>query len=174
MFFIFFLYRISESNWYVLIGRQILSLLCLPISPILRYNRDSGRSRTHNLLIRSQAFFPIELPNLVWVEGRTRTGTLMFCRHSPYSIRAPRHLSGIWESNPHLNLGRVVCYHCTNSARNDFIFCWLFLKFAICELRIVICTNTRTRTLIFGFGDRHSTIELWTCVLTLYEESNLE
>ena len=27
-------------------------------------NRDSGRSRTHNLLIRSQAFFPIELPNL--------------------------------------------------------------------------------------------------------------
>lgn len=25
-------------------------------------------------------------------------------------------MSGIWESNPHLNLGRVVCYHCTNSA----------------------------------------------------------
>ena len=140
-------YRGPDSNRHVLIGQQILSLSCLPISPPRR-NR--------------------------WVEGRTRTDTIMFCRHSPYSIRAPRHLSGIWESNPHLNLGRVVCYHCTNSARNDFIFCWLFLKFAICELRIVICTNTRTRTLIFGFGDRHSTIELWTCVLTRYKESNLE
>lgn len=146
---ILLLYRGPDSNRHVLIRQQILSLSCLPISPPRR-NR--------------------------WVEGRTRTDTIMFCRHSPYSIRAPRHLSEIWESNPHHNIGSVVCYLYTNFAQLTHILC---LIFKICDLRIA---NRRLHEHKDSNPDLrfwrptfyHWTMDVCHWHLTRYKESNLE
>ena len=53
-------------------------------------NCDSGRSRTHNLLIRSQAFFPIELPNLIsiaWMEGLEPSSSVLETDVLPLNYR---------------------------------------------------------------------------------------
>ena len=48
--------------------------------PLIFYSNGAlGRNRTHNLLIRSQALYPIELQALIYgAEGRNRTGTVEY------------------------------------------------------------------------------------------------
>ena len=78
------------------------------------------RSRTHNLLIRSQTLYPIELRALInGAEGRNRTGTVVTYRRILSPVRLPvpppRHWNflgaedGIRTRDP--NLGKVVFYH---------------------------------------------------------------
>ena len=78
------------------------------------------RSRTHNLLIRSQTLYPIELwahNFLSGTEDRNRTGTVVTYRRILSPVRLPvpppRQKSGaedgIRTRDPHL--GKVVFYH---------------------------------------------------------------
>ena len=77
------------------------------------------RSRTPNLLIRSQTLYPIELRAHVisGAEDRNRTGTVVTYRRILSPVRLPvpppRHLlgaeDGIRTRDPHL--GKVVFYH---------------------------------------------------------------
>ena len=76
------------------------------------------RSRTHNLLIRSQTLYPIELRALITgAEGRNRTGTVITHRRILSPVRLPvpppRHFFGAEDEvrtrDPHL--GKVVFYH---------------------------------------------------------------
>jgi hypothetical protein len=74
------------------------------------------RSRTPNLLIRSQTLYPIEL-RAHGAENRNRTGTVVTYRRILSPVRLPvpppRHLlraeDGIRTRDPHL--GKVVFYH---------------------------------------------------------------
>ena len=76
-----------------------------------------GRSRTHNLLIRSQTLYPIELRALKnGAEGRNRTGTVVTHRRILSPVRLPvpppRHFGAedeVRTRDPHL--GKVVFYH---------------------------------------------------------------
>lgn len=124
MFFIFFSYRISESNWYVLIGRQILSLLCLPISPILHVtlSRRPDSNRHNNVL---QTFPLFHFGHLdLWAEYGNRThistleGSCVTIALIPLlNIRdsriANRHLHEHKDSNPDLRFWRPTFYHWT-------------------------------------------------------------
>ena len=79
------------------------------------------RSRTHNLLIRSQTLYPIELRALIikvknGAEGRNRTGTVITHRRILSPVRLPvpppRHFGAedeVRTRDPHL--GKVVFYH---------------------------------------------------------------
>jgi hypothetical protein len=75
------------------------------------------RSRTPNLLIRSQTLYPIELWAQMNAEGRTRTGTVVTHRRILSPVRLPipppRHDNGAEDGtrtrDPHL--GKVVFYH---------------------------------------------------------------
>ena len=79
------------------------------------------RSRTHNLLIRSQTLYPIELRAHIinGAEDRNRTGTVVTYRRILSPVRLPvpppRHWNffgaedGIRTRDP--NLGKVVFYH---------------------------------------------------------------
>jgi hypothetical protein len=77
------------------------------------------RSRTPNLLIRSQTLYPIELRAhfVSGAEDRNRTGTVVTYRRILSPVRLPvpppRHLlraeDGIRTRDPHL--GKVVFYH---------------------------------------------------------------
>ena len=75
------------------------------------------RSRTHNLLIRSQTLYPIELrAHINGAEGRNRTGTVITHRRILSPVRLPvpppRHFGaedGVRTRDPHL--GKVVFYH---------------------------------------------------------------
>ena len=77
-----------------------------------------GRSRTHNLLIRSQTLYPIELrAHINGAEDRNRTGTVVTYRRILSPVRLPvpppRHYfgaeDGIRTRDPHL--GKVMFYH---------------------------------------------------------------
>ena len=78
------------------------------------------RSRTHNLLIRSQTLYPIELRahilKINGAEGRNRTGTVITHRRILSPVRLPvpppRHFGAedeVRTRDPHL--GKVVFYH---------------------------------------------------------------
>ena len=79
------------------------------------------RSRTHNLLIRSQTLYPIELRALILhvsgAEDRNRTGTVVTYRRILSPVRLPvpppRQAFGAEDEvrtrDPHL--GKVVFYH---------------------------------------------------------------
>ena len=82
-------------------------------------NGAPDRSRTHNLLIRSQTLYPIELraQNNNNAEDRNRTGTVISHRRilSPVRLPVPPPRQnngaedGIRTRDPHL--GKVVFYH---------------------------------------------------------------
>ena len=80
-------------------------------------NGAPNRSRTHNLLIRSQTLYPIELRALInGAEGRNRTGTVITHRRILSPVRLPvpppRHIGAedeVRTRDPHL--GKVVFYH---------------------------------------------------------------
>lgn len=133
MFFIFFSYRISESNWYVLIGRQILSLLCLPISPILHVilSRRPDSNRHNNVL---QTFPLFHFGHLdLWAEYGNRThistleGSCVTIALIPLlNIRdsriANRHLHEHKDSNPDLRFWRPTFYHWTMDVCYSFFW----------------------------------------------------
>ena len=92
--------------------------------PVANKNGAPERSRTPNLLIRSQTLYPIELrahiKKLNGAEDRNRTGTVITYRRILSPVRLPvpppRHLKfnngakdGIRTRDP--NLGKVVFYH---------------------------------------------------------------
>jgi hypothetical protein len=85
--------------------------------PLCYITGAPDRSRTHNLLIRSQTLYPIELRALNGAEGRTRTGTVVTYRRilSPVCLPIPPPRQdfgaedGIRTRDPHL--GKVVFYH---------------------------------------------------------------
>jgi hypothetical protein len=82
-------------------------------------NNALDRSRTYNLLIRSQMLYPIELRAHIYdgAEDRNRTGTVVTYRRILSPVRLPvpppRQNSGaedgIRTRDPHL--GKVVFYH---------------------------------------------------------------
>ena len=90
------------------------------LHPVYIYGAPD-RSRTHNLLIRSQTLYPIELrARLMFkvngAEGRNRTGTVVTHRRILSPVRLPvpppRHFGAedeVRTRDPHL--GKVVFYH---------------------------------------------------------------
>ena len=86
--------------------------------PDKQKNYAPKRSRTPNLLIRSQTLYPVELwAHLSNAEDRNRTGTVITHRRILSPVRLPvpppRHNSkaenGFRTRDPHL--GKVVLYH---------------------------------------------------------------
>ena len=78
-------------------GRQDLNLRppgpkpgALPSCATSRKNGALGRNRTHNLLIRSQALYPVELlAHINGAQGRSRTGTDFKVRRILSPVRLP-------------------------------------------------------------------------------------
>ena len=85
-------------NFYKWSGRQDLNLRppgpkpgALPSCATSRKNGALGRNRTHNLLIRSQALYPVELlaQFINGALGRNRTGTEFEVRRILSPVRLP-------------------------------------------------------------------------------------
>ena len=94
-------------NFYKWSGRQDLNLRppgpkpgALPSCATSRKNGALGRNRTHNLLIRSQALYPVELlAHINGAQGRSRTGTDFKVRRILSPVRLPISPPGLIQLN---------------------------------------------------------------------------